>query len=54
MVFEQLASIRLGDHARTSQLRYRYLALFLEAMHNSSSDPLPGPPPTWPEMTSRW
>ena len=54
MVFEQLASIRLGDHARTSQLRYRYLALFLEAMHNSSSDPLPGPPPTWPEITSRW
>ena len=54
MVFEQLASIRLGDQARTSQLRHRYLALFLEAMHNSSSDPLPGPPPTWPEITSRW
>jgi AcrR family transcriptional regulator len=54
IVFEQLASIRLGDQARTSQLRYRYLALFLEAMHNHSSDPLPGPPPTWPEITSRW
>jgi AcrR family transcriptional regulator len=54
MVFEQLASIRLGDQARTSQLRHRYLALFLEAMHNSWSDPLPGPPPTWPEITSRW
>jgi AcrR family transcriptional regulator len=54
MVFEQLASIRLGDQARTSQLRHRYLALFLEAMHNPSSDPLPGPPPTWLEITSRW
>jgi AcrR family transcriptional regulator len=54
MVFEQLASIRLGDEARTRQLRHRYLALLLEAMHGPSSSPLPGPPPTWRELTARW
>ena len=54
MVFEQLASIRLGDEDRTHQLRHRYLALLLEAMHGPSSSPLPGPPPTWQEITARW
>jgi AcrR family transcriptional regulator len=54
MVFEQLASVRLGDEARTSQLRHRYLALFLVAMHHPSPDPLPGPPPTWRELVGRW
>src|ERR687898_382516 len=54
MVFEQLASIRIGDEARTSQLRHRYLALLLEAMRTPSPDPLPGPPPTWQELTARW
>jgi AcrR family transcriptional regulator len=54
MVFEQLASIRFGDEARTSQLRHRYLTLLLEAMHHPSTTPLPGPPPTWRELTGRW
>ena len=54
MVFEQVASIRLGDAARTSQLRHRYLALLLEAMHGPAADPLPGPPPTWRELVGRW
>ena len=54
MVFEQLASIRLGDEARTNRLRHRYLALLLAAMHHPSATPLPGPPPTWRELTARW
>ena len=54
MVFEQVASIRLGDAARTSQLRHRYLALLLEAMHGPPAAPLPGPPPTWRELAERW
>ena len=54
MVFEQLASIRLGDQARTSELRHRYLALLLEAMRGPAAAPLPGPPPTWQEITARW
>jgi hypothetical protein len=33
MLFEQVASIRLGDEARTRQLRHRYLALLLDAVH---------------------
>jgi AcrR family transcriptional regulator len=53
-LFEQLASVRLGDEARTRQLRHRYLALLLEAMRHPSDPPLPGPPPTWPELHARW
>ena len=54
MVFEQVASVRLGDAGRTGQLRHRYLALLLEAMHAPAATPLPGPPPTWQELTARW
>jgi AcrR family transcriptional regulator len=54
MVFEQVASVRLGDEGRTRQLRHRYLALLLEAMHAPAATPLPGPPPSWQELTARW
>jgi AcrR family transcriptional regulator len=54
MVFEQVASVRLGDEGRTAQLRHRYLALLLEAMRRPSATPLPGPPPTWQELAARW
>ena len=47
MVFEQVASVRLGDEGRTRQLRHRYLALLLEAVHAPAATPLPGPPPSW-------
>lgn len=53
-LFEQVASIRLGDEARTNQLRHRYLALLLDALHAPSPGALPGPPPTWEEVGSRW
>jgi AcrR family transcriptional regulator len=54
MLFEQLASIRLGDEGRTRRLRHRYLALLLDAIHRPSETRLPGPPPTWQELTGRW
>jgi AcrR family transcriptional regulator len=54
MVFEQVASVRFEDEARTSQLRHRYLALLLEAMRGPAAAPLPGPPPTWRELVERW
>jgi AcrR family transcriptional regulator len=54
VIFEQLASVRLADPERTGQLRHRYLALLLEAMHDPSGAPLPGPPPTWQEVIERW
>jgi AcrR family transcriptional regulator len=53
-VFEQLASIRLGDADRTRQLRQRYLGLLLDGLHTPSPEPLAGPPPTWEEVSGRW
>jgi AcrR family transcriptional regulator len=54
LVFEQVASIRLGDQDRTGQLRHRCLALLLDALQTPSPGPLPGPPPSWEEISSRW
>lgn len=55
LLFEQIASIKLGDEDRTVQLRHRYLALLLDAMHlPAGSSPLPGPPPSDQELQQRW
>jgi AcrR family transcriptional regulator len=54
LLFEQLAAVRVADEARTRQLRHRYLALILEALHASSGTQLPGPPPSWEEIAQRW
>jgi hypothetical protein len=53
-VFEQLASVRLGDPGRTRQLRHRYLGLLLDALRSPTPAPLPGPPPTWADVSGRW
>ena len=54
LLLEQLATVRIGDRERTFQLRHRYLALFLEAIHAPAEGQLPGPPPTWEETSGRW
>jgi AcrR family transcriptional regulator len=54
LIFEQLASIRLGDTERTHELRRRYLTLALDGLRAQAQDPLPGPPPSGDELTSRW
>jgi AcrR family transcriptional regulator len=54
LIFEQLAAIDVGDLERTRQLRHRYMAMLLEAMRNTSGDPLPGPAPKWEEITARF
>ena len=54
MILEQVSSIRLGDDARTRELRHRYLALFLNGLRAVEGEPLPGPPPTPVELASRW
>jgi AcrR family transcriptional regulator len=54
LIIEQIAAIRVGDEERTRQLRQRYLALILEAVHTPSAAPLPGPAPTWDELSARW
>ncbi len=54
VIFEQVAAIRFRDQDRTNQLRRRYLALALDAFHTPASQPLPGPAPTWEEISQRW
>jgi AcrR family transcriptional regulator len=54
LIFEQLAAVRVADEERTRQLRHRYLALLLDALHAPAGSPLPGPPPSWEEITRRW
>ena len=53
-VFEQLSAIRLGDDERTAELRRRYLALQLDALHGSRRGDLPGKAPSWQELSRRW
>jgi AcrR family transcriptional regulator len=54
LLLEQLAAVRVADQERTSQLRHRYLALLLDALHAPSGSTLPGPPPSWEEISQRW
>jgi AcrR family transcriptional regulator len=54
LLLEQLAAVRVADEDRTRQLRHRYLALLLEALHNTLGPQLPGPPPSWAEIDRRW
>jgi AcrR family transcriptional regulator len=54
LLLEQLAAVRLGDEERTQQLRHRYLALMLDALHAPAESTLPGPPPSWEEIDRRW
>ncbi|MGH2618186.1 MAG: TetR/AcrR family transcriptional regulator [Thermomicrobiales bacterium] len=54
LIFQQLAAIDVGDAERSRQLRHRYLALFLDALHDNSAPPLPGPPPAWDEISGQW
>jgi AcrR family transcriptional regulator len=54
LLFEQLQAIRVDDEQRSRQLRQRYLALVLDALHATSGSPLPGPPPTRDELVRRY
>ena len=54
VVFEMVAAIKLGDRARTEQLRRRYLTTILDGMRAGDGMELPGPPPSWRELNERW
>lgn len=55
LLFEQLASVRGADEARTTELRARYLALLFDALRvPARQEPLPGPAPQPGEFASRW
>jgi AcrR family transcriptional regulator len=54
MILECCASIRVGDPARTAELRRRYLAMLVEGLAAGKGPDLPGPPPRPGEMNGRW
>ena len=58
MLFEQLSAVLVEDPVRTTALRRRYLALHLDALHQTSEGQtgteIPGPPPSPSELGERW
>lgn len=55
LLFEQLASIKLGGEERAAQLRHRYLTLAMDALRVPPAHrDLPGPPPDDVELAARW
>jgi hypothetical protein len=54
VVFEMVAAIKLGDRPRTERLRQRYLTIILDGMRAREGTELPGPPPSWAELSGRW
>ena len=54
LVFELVAAIKGSTPERTTELRHRYLALVLDGLRARDREELPGPPPTWQELSERW
>ena len=54
LVFELVAVIKGPTPERTRELRHRYLALILDGLRARDREELPGPPPTWQELSERW
>jgi AcrR family transcriptional regulator len=54
LVFELVAGIKAGTPERTRQLRRRYLGLILDGLRAAEREELPGPAPTWQDITERW
>ena len=54
LAFELVAAIKFADPQRTTELRHRYLALILDGMRADGRGELPGPPPSWSEISERW
>ena len=54
IVFEVVGAIKFSSAERTHQLRHRYLAIILDGMRASEREELPGPPPSWQEVSERW
>jgi AcrR family transcriptional regulator len=54
LIFEQIAAIKVGERARTQELRRRYLTIVLDGMRAHERQELPGPPPSWRELNRRW
>jgi AcrR family transcriptional regulator len=54
LLLEYLQAIQVRGQERTGQLRQRYLILLLDALRLTDVTPLPGPAPTWEDMSQRY
>lgn len=54
LLLEAIAKTDLGDRERTAELRQRQLAIVLDGLTARDRPALPGTPPSWDELTSRW
>lgn len=54
LLLELVSGVRLGDEARTAEVRQRCLTVVIDGITNPSPTLLPGSPPTWEEQTARW
>jgi AcrR family transcriptional regulator len=54
LLFEMVRAVSIGGEERSAALQHRYLALMLEALRAPGAGPLPAPPPTWQEISTRW
>jgi len=54
LLLESLAWVRLGDAARTSEMRRRYLDVLISGMSAAAGGRLLGKAPTWEEQSARW
>ncbi len=55
LALELVAAVKIGEPPRVAELRHRYLAAILDGLHaGAGAAPLPGPAPTWQEMSERW
>jgi AcrR family transcriptional regulator len=54
LIFELVAAIKIGERERTMQLRRRYLAVILDGLRAKQRGELPGPAPSWTELSRRW
>ena len=53
-LLEFLADVKLGDPARSAELRQRHLAVIIDGLRAGQRTRLPGRAPTWQEQTDRW
>ena len=54
LIFEMVAVVRGPNPQRTQELRHRYLALVMDGLRARDREDLPGPPPSWQELSDRW
>jgi AcrR family transcriptional regulator len=54
LLLEMVSTTRLGDAARSAEMRRRYLDVVITGISSGSAGRLAGRPPTWQEESARW